>query len=412
MQIDWVNSLLLFGVLQGVLLALALGLMTSQSKGANRVLALLILVFSFDLFMEVVYNSSWYHRWPFLIGLETPLQFLYGPLLLLYTRLLIGHPSVSLRTFIWNFLPTFFMVILWSGFYFSASADKIEHIDQLIANSSVDSETLVYWVILLVHVMVYSTIVLQLILNMQSSLKDHYSALEKVNLSWLLVLVGAIVVSWLAAATQVCVIASGISIDNQWLMLPTVSIVLTIYLIGYTGFSKPKIFTGENASPINGEVSKRESTESHHHTDTRTESSRIIDNQSEAATRDKKSSFQLSAERIELLERKLNQLIEQQQIFLNPELRLRTLSETLEVPEHHLTILFNEHYGVKFYDFINQRRIKFAKQLLASSERQNKSVLEIGFAAGFNSKSTFYSLFKKATDQTPAQYRKKKENHI
>jgi len=410
MSIDWVNSLLLFGVLQGVLLALALGFMASQNHRANRVLALLVLVFSFDLLMEVVYNSGWYREWPFLIGLETPAQFLYGPLLLLYTRLLIGQKAKQFRSAFWHFLPALSTLILWGEFYFSPAAYKIDHLDQLFAQSRIDGETLAYWIFLLVHVLAYSAVVLGLIIAAQASLKDHYSALEKVNLRWLLVFIGAIAVSWLAAATQVFIVGLGIDIVSHWLMLPTVTIVLTIYLIGYAGFSQPKIFVGENPThespqyPM-GEHARSPSVESE-----TTELSDTSEKQPESRPHELKTTFRLSPERIDLLERKLTQLIECQQIFLNPVLRLRTLSETINVPEHHLTILFNEHFGVRFYDFINQRRIAFAKQLLESVEHQNKSVLEIGFEAGFNSKSSFYRLFKSATNQTPAQYRKAKLN--
>lgn len=405
MEIDWVNSLLLFGVLQGILLAAALGLMSSPNVSANRLLALLVLVFSFDLFMEVVYNSGWYRDWPLLIGVETPVQFLYGPLLLIYSRLLIGQQPTGIRSSIWHFVPALFIGILWSEFYLLPATNKIEITDQLFAQASIDIETLAYWILLLVHVMIYSAVVLKSILSAQANLKDHYSDLARVNLKWLLVFICAIAISWLAAASQVFVIASGIDIESHWLMLPTVTIVLIIYLIGYVGFSRPKIFTGDPSSLERLPDSIGEDAEQVNYK-VEDENTASSNKPIEDSSGHSKAAFQLSPERIDLLERKLNQVIEEQQIFLDPDLRLRTLSETLNVPEHHLTILFNGHFGVKFYDFINQRRIEFAQQLLRSHEHQNKSVLEIGYAAGFNSKSTFYSLFKNTTNQTPAQYRK------
>ncbi|NJN50097.1 MAG: AraC family transcriptional regulator [Polaribacter sp.] len=60
-----------------------------------------------------------------------------------------------------------------------------------------------------------------------------------------------------------------------------------------------------------------------------------------------------------------------------------------------------------FTDFINQFRVDFAKQMLGNKEFKNYTITAIGLEAGFNSKSSFYAIFKKFTNVTPLEFQKK-----
>lgn len=99
------------------------------------------------------------------------------------------------------------------------------------------------------------------------------------------------------------------------------------------------------------------------------------------------------------------QRMEQQQLFKQPELNLPQLSESIGLSTHDISDVLNNQLRTSFYDFINQYRVNHACELLQSS---NLSAIEIGFEAGFNSKSAFYNAFKKVTHTTPAQYRKQR----
>ncbi|TMN91716.1 hypothetical protein CWB72_06330 [Pseudoalteromonas phenolica] len=56
---------------------------------------------------------------------------------------------------------------------------------------------------------------------------------------------------------------------------------------------------------------------------------------------------------------------------------------------------------------MNHKRILAAKKLLIESEL---TVLDIAMQVGFNSKSAFYSAFKKHTQLTPSSYKKQNLN--
>jgi len=65
--------------------------------------------------------------------------------------------------------------------------------------------------------------------------------------------------------------------------------------------------------------------------------------------------------------------------------------------------------GQNFYDFINRYRILEAKQLLTNPKDPKITVLEVLYEVGFNSKSSFNTLFKKYTGLTPTEFRKKQQ---
>ncbi|MEM1155611.1 MAG: helix-turn-helix domain-containing protein [Pseudomonadota bacterium] len=105
----------------------------------------------------------------------------------------------------------------------------------------------------------------------------------------------------------------------------------------------------------------------------------------------------------------LNSLIavmEQDKAFLDPELSLPELAGRLGCSINHLSQAINDGHGVSFFDYINRYRIQEATDILVQPDRFNPSVLDVALAVGFNSTSTFYAAFKKATGKTPAQYRR------
>ena len=103
---------------------------------------------------------------------------------------------------------------------------------------------------------------------------------------------------------------------------------------------------------------------------------------------------------------KLIALMEHEKPYLDFELTLQKLAIQANIPERELSLLINHHLNKHFFDFINEYRIQDAKLLLTDPEKKEVTVLEILYQIGFNSKSSFYTAFKKATNMTPSAYRK------
>lgn len=104
--------------------------------------------------------------------------------------------------------------------------------------------------------------------------------------------------------------------------------------------------------------------------------------------------------------KKLTELMEKEKPYLDFELTLQKLAIQTDIPERELSMLINHHLNKHFFDFINEYRIEDAKILLKDPSKKEFTVLEILYEVGFNSKSSFYTAFKKATNQTPTAYRK------
>lgn len=92
--------------------------------------------------------------------------------------------------------------------------------------------------------------------------------------------------------------------------------------------------------------------------------------------------------------------------FLNPSLTIQEVSDKIQIPTRELSILINHQLDQHFYDFVNAYRIEYAMEILKDSTKKRVTILEILYEAGFNSKSSFNTAFKKHTGSTPTDYRK------
>ncbi|MEO1054563.1 MAG: helix-turn-helix transcriptional regulator [Bacteroidota bacterium] len=100
---------------------------------------------------------------------------------------------------------------------------------------------------------------------------------------------------------------------------------------------------------------------------------------------------------------RLRQYIQEKALFKNPNLKLADVAKELNVLPHYLSQILNDNLGKSFSSYINEYRIEEAKNLLIKSELFTTEA--VGYECGFNSKSTFFSAFKKVVGTTPANYR-------
>jgi AraC-like DNA-binding protein len=90
--------------------------------------------------------------------------------------------------------------------------------------------------------------------------------------------------------------------------------------------------------------------------------------------------------------------------YLNSELSMDIIAAELQVPKYQLTEVLNTRIGKNFFQFVNGFRIEAVKHMLA--DRKNRYSIEaIGYECGFSSKSSFFTVFKNITGQTPLEYR-------
>ena len=97
--------------------------------------------------------------------------------------------------------------------------------------------------------------------------------------------------------------------------------------------------------------------------------------------------------------------IVQNKLYLNPLLSMETVATELRISKSHFSKLINTYSNYNFSDFINSLRVEQAKKFLSNNEFSAYTIVAIGLECGFNSKSTFYTAFKKFTSLTPTEYR-------
>ncbi len=100
---------------------------------------------------------------------------------------------------------------------------------------------------------------------------------------------------------------------------------------------------------------------------------------------------------------KIECAMQQDHLFLEASLSLQKLAKHISTSPNYISQTLNENLGMNFFDYVNKYRVEQAKHQL---EHTKDTVLDIAMNVGFNAKSSFYTAFKKETQQTPSQYRK------
>ena len=91
--------------------------------------------------------------------------------------------------------------------------------------------------------------------------------------------------------------------------------------------------------------------------------------------------------------------------YLNSTITLNDLSEKLAVSSHNLSEVINTRLQQSFFDFINTYRVEEVKKALTDPAKSHYTLLSIALDCGFNSKTSFNTVFKKHTRLTPSQYK-------
>lgn len=100
---------------------------------------------------------------------------------------------------------------------------------------------------------------------------------------------------------------------------------------------------------------------------------------------------------------KIRQALEHDKIYKNNAIGLNDLSRYINKDRYKVSQVLNEYLSKNFYALINQYRIVEAKDLLIT--QPFLSVKAVMYEVGFNSKTSFYSAFKKETGLSPNDFR-------
>lgn len=104
------------------------------------------------------------------------------------------------------------------------------------------------------------------------------------------------------------------------------------------------------------------------------------------------------------------EIIETGKLYTITDFNLDQLSKKMKINRSYLSRSINKVYHRSFIELINEYRIAEAKKSLCSKDVDLLTIDAISANAGFNSKSTFYRVFKKETGVTPIFFMKNAKN--
>lgn len=229
----------------------------------------------------------------------------------------------------------------------------------------------------------------------QRSIRQIFSETSRINLNW---------VRWLISCHlflivfMTTVFLSILWHPEQFALLSLVhSAVLTpyIYIITYKSIAQPTLWQPQqHGDKSRVEQEMREAATIHE----------IVEQKEKNV-----SQPDVDAEKWKHILDRIIHLMDHDKIYQEPELTLQQLAGQLELHSYLVSQALNDGLKKNFYDLINGRRVEEAKRLLLNPKNQNYTILSVGFEAGFNSKTTFNTVFKKFTGLTPTEYRDKQK---
>jgi len=351
------------------------GMLISTKKPftiANRLMAAWMFLICTELVIALL-NSRVIEMYAFHF-----ISFTYGPLLYLYVRFMTD-PG---RKFNWlallHFIP--FVVFLTVSVIFR-ELPLMKDLRNFFNPDRFISLRIVYSTCFFLSVTVYSLLAFVLIGKHQRKLKDLVSYTSGViTLNWLKVLSISYYVTFLALF-----ILGGLNMIGNFIPFDPYFVVfgfITIFSFAFSFYAiRQPVIYGHEVSVIDDENNGRET-------------GKYV----RSGLRDKQAE--------EYLE-KLISVMETDKPYLNRNLSIQDLSQLTGISRHYITQVLNEKHGKNFFTFINEYRVKDVISRFNDPKNNHFTILAIAFDAGFNSKTTFNSIFKSLTGVTPSEYREK-----
>lgn len=356
---ELVKLLVIFCMGQGVTFSILLLFKTKGVVVANRLLAIFILLTMIPLWNDVVLSEP-----EVLAGLGISSGWLYlapfhGPLLYLYTFYFIGGQSLSKQVWCWlAFLPFVGIVAKCTQTYF-------------IEGYFPSYVWFTIYGLVFVQIGLCTYFSLKLVWKLETNLKQNLSNLDKAKTNWLEQLLIIYFVVTMVSLVHILSKLSGFPDVKTLQIIVTVSESIFIFLLSFWGFNK--------ANTIFHDL---------------------------VVVEDKKyKNSGLNKQKSEQVILKLKRLMEAEELYLQSDISLLTLSEKLNETPHNVSQALNESLQSNFYDYINSARILRAKELLRAPEYRKLAIIDVAYQVGFNSKTSFNNSFKKYANQTPSQFR-------
>lgn len=329
-------------------------------QNVNRILSLIFLIFGLAWSVDLFHDSIRYR----LIFFVNSLYLLIGPLAYYFIKIKIIANYKLDKTAFKHFIPFIlaYAIGIYCFFTFPNFADLVPTIIPTI------------WIFYQIQAIVYLFLIPKQVKIYNQQVLNFLSNQSTYNLTWLRKAIWGLGFMWIVW------VLPNFTRNSTFLyyFFPILTIGLYIFFYYALQQNNPfEILTGNTEEEIGAILN--------------------FDKETEVPSDPLIEDFKLS----------LLNFMEAQKPYLDPELNLPKLASLLNVSTHFLSRVINKGMNENFFLFINRYRVEESKKQLSDPNKQHYNILQIAFDSGFNSKSTFNSVFKKTTGLSPSEFQKK-----
>lgn len=353
---------------------------------ANKLLALVMLYPAAAITQNIVLLILRNHNVIFIAAITVGIVLTFGPVLLAYIRLIQGKVLIFDLKYFFQFIFAF--SVLMSSVYYMTIGDNEQKaiLDRILAGE--DAYTNFINFLLLGYITVYLVMAHFEVKSYATVAKDFYTSMDAPEIKWTRTIVNyiAFINLFLITAYALPVVITGKThIYSDVIATPVASVLLYLMMV-YKGFSHHAIFDKssyrqfvENTKPLNTFIAQQR------------KSSGARPSQDSTETR--------------IIKERVEKLFTQSRIHTEPGLKLHTVAERLDMSPALLSRYLSVCFETTFFDFVNKHRVEEAKRLLLDPANQHLKVESIGEMAGFSSRASFFSVFRKYTNKTPSAFK-------
>lgn len=385
------NTVFYVGAVQGIILSIFL-FNVKSNKISNRLLGILTFLWAIVLLVFALQSHGIYNHFPHLLGIIFQLLFTWFPLLYLSIKYLISNHEKFNKTDLVHFLPMVIIILLYSDFYLQSGEEKIKLIRSTEGYFYIVS--IISQEVLTVQGIVYPILSLIMLNNYRKNIVDYQSNIDISVINGFRIGVILALIAWGIGIVGAHLDMFNIDIGIDLFLFVYLFFVAIIYVISILAIRSPEVFKLKEKEVINFSNKKnaKESKTGNHQ-------------KNEPGGDESESTFFFEDSLNEALNKKLQDKMINEKPYLDPDLSLQELSDQLGTSRHQLSATINNYQKKNFYEFVNSYRVIEVKELMSETGNKNKKNYDLAFEAGFNSKATFYRIFKKYTGQTPSDYR-------
>ena len=380
------------GILQAILLAALLYFHSKGDKSVNVFLSLYILCVSILMFIPAAQQLFSLQIILYLM----PFALLIGPFLYLYVR---SFKEVITWRKAWPHFLLFFVFLFLNYLVLPLLINKYPSFRQVTEEMLPDPASYIRIIIRIVRnvqMIIYYFLARRTLISYQKSIHHLFSEISQINLAWVRWLINGYLFLIISLLILFYFVVRYPDQFELLIVINTTIITPYIYLITFKGISQPTLWQIQpdlNKETVEKEMHKAEEIEIH-----------IMNDEMP-----RPSKAGLSGDKIEEIVKKIILMMEQEKLYLETDLTLQQLADKLQVPNYQVSQAINDGMKKNFYDLVNGYRVEEAKRLLLDPKNKNFTILSMGFEAGFNSKTTFNTVFKKFTGFTPTEFRDKQK---